>query len=489
LIPVAETPRPTVLTPAVPITDRLLGWAFAPVDIASLVVFRVGFGLIAVWWAIDYVVRGRMRVAYIEPRFHFTFYGFDWVRPWPGGGMYLHFIGLALAAAAIAVGFRYRYAAVAFAAGLTYVFLLDRTNYQNHYYLLVLVSWLLVLLPLHRACSVDAAEGFVSKTSTVPAWMLWLARFHIGLPYFFGGLAKFEADWFAGAPLRQTLAAHDWWPVIGPWFHVEWVVQAFIWGGLLLDLLVVPLLLWRPTRVPAYLACVAFHLLNSQLFSIHIFPWFMIVATTLFFEPDWPRRLLRLPKQERTAVVPVSWRSLSRPTKVGVLLLTAYCLFHSVWPLRHHVYPGPASWTEQGHFFAWRMMLRGKAVGIRYYLTDPETGQTQIPDLRPLLSPVQMTSFARDPEMILHLAHHIADEYRRQFGRDVEVRALVLTTLNGRKPQLQIDPTVDLAKIPRGFHRRDWIMPQTEPLPAEPWTLPIHEWEQHVEIPPLPFMR
>jgi hypothetical protein len=92
--------------------------------------------------------------------------------------------------------------------------------------------------------------------------------------------------------------------------------------------------------------------------------------------------------------------------------------------------------------------------------------------------------------MILHLAHYIADEYRKQFGRDVEVRALVLTSLNGRKPQLQIDPTVDLAKIPRGlFHRRDWIMPQSEPLPDEPWTLPIHEWERHVEIPPLPFMR
>lgn len=460
----------------------------APVDMAGLAIFRIGFGTIALWWALDYLIRGRMVVAYVIPQFHFTYWGFDWIRPWPAGGMYVHFLVLAAAGAAIAAGFLYRYATIIFAAGLTYVFLLDRTNYQNHYYLLVLMSWLLVILPLNRMWSVDASEGLSARSESTPRWMLWLTRFHVGLPYFFGGLAKFEADWFAGAPLRQTLQAHDWWPVIGPLFHQEWVVQCFIWGGLLFDLSVVPLLLWRRTRGFAYLACVVFHLTNSQMFSIHIFPWFMIVATTVFFEPDWPRRLLRLQRRPTGSSAVLGYTGLSQRARIGAVLLGAYCIFHCVWPLRHYVYPGPASWTEQGHFFSWRMMLRGKTVGIRYYITDPLTGQTQLVDPRSVLSPLQIGVFPRDPEMVLHLAHYIASEHRRQFGRDVEVRALVLTSLNGRKPQLQIDPNVDLARIPRGFHARPWILPLTEPLPATPWTVPVAQWEQHVEIPPLTFL-
>jgi vitamin K-dependent gamma-carboxylase len=467
----------------------------APVDAASLAVFRIGFGLIAAWWAIDYVVRGRMQVAYLVPKFHFTYYGFDWIQPWPESGMYLHFLTLALSGIAIAVGFYYRAASILFAIGLTYVFLLDRTNYQNHYYLLVLISWLMTLLPLSRMMSADAVLGITTRIATVPRWMLWLTRFHIGLPYFFGGVAKFEADWFAGAPLRQTLHAHDWWPIIGPLFHVESVVQTFIWGGLLFDVCVVPLLIWKPTRVAAYGLCIVFHLMNSQLFDIHIFPWFMMIATTVFFEPDWPRRFFNLRKLSATSGAAavahdsLQWSDLSRRKKWAAVLLSGYCLFHCVWPLRHHVYPGPASWTEQGHYFSWRMMLRGKNVGFRYFVTDPFTGRTQLIDPRPILSHLQMVSFGRDPEMILHLAHHIADEHRRQFGSEVEVRALILTSLNGRKPQLQIDPNVNLAAIPRGFHSRPWIMPLTEPLPETPWTVPISEWEQHVQIPTLTFLK
>lgn len=466
----------------------VLNRLFEPVDAASLTLFRIGFGAIAVWWAIDYLFRGRMHAVYVAPQFHFTYYGFDWVQPWPGGGMYLHFIALTLFAFCIAAGLLYRWFACLFALGVTYVFLLDRTNYQNHYYLLVLVSWMMVLLPLNRMWSLDAINGRVRSSQSVPRWALWLAQFHVGVPYLFGGLAKFEVDWFAGAPLRQTLQAHDWWPIVGPWFHYEAVVQLFIWGGLLFDLLVVPMLLWRPTRIPAYLLCVFFHLMNSQLFSIHIFPWLMILATTLFFEPDWPRKIFRLPPARIPAAVPVSWASLSQGSRACVLLACLYCTFHCTWPFRHYLYPGRASWTEQGHFFAWRMMLRGKTVALRFYVTDPQTGQTQIPDLRPILSPVQVGVFARDPEMILHLAHYIADLYRNEAELEVEVRALVLTSLNGRKPQLQIDPNVDLAKQPRGFHQRPWIMPEKEPLPAHPWSLPIDQWEQVLDLPPLEFL-
>jgi hypothetical protein len=214
----------------------------------------------------------------------------------------------------------------------------------------------------------------------------------------------------------------------------------------------------------------------------------MIFATTIFFEPDWPQRLLRRGQAVVETVENRSWTSLPRASRLGIALLAAYCLVHVALPFRQHLDSGDPNWTERGQHFAWRMMLRVKDSALRYYLTDAETGVTGTADLRRFVNLEQLSKSSRDPEMILHLAHHLALEYRRATGRDVEVRALVLTTLNGRKPELLIDPNVDLAKEPRGFYRRPWIMPQREPLRDVAWSAPITQWERYVEIPRLSFL-
>lgn len=176
---------------------------------------------------------------------------------------------------------------------------------------------------------------------------------------------------------------------------------------------------------------------------------------------------------------------LARSATIGIL---AYCLFHILWPLRHWTYNGNTGWTEQGHYFSWRMMLRGKTVGLRYFLTDTETGMNQQADIRQFLNPEQEVKFARDPEMILDLARGLAAESLRRTGKRMEVRALVLASLNGRKPQLLIDPAVDLADQPSFAIHRSWIIPLHEPLRKEPWTVPLNEWENHVDLPNPPFL-
>ena len=133
-------------------------------------------------------------------------------------------------------------------------------------------------------------------------------------------------------------------------------------------------------------------------------------------------------------------------------------------------------------------MLRGKTVGLRYYLTDPETGMTQQADIRDFLNLEQQIKFAKDPKMILDLAHGLAAESLRRTGKPTEVRALVLASLTGRKPQLLIDPAVDLAAQPKVALHRPWIVPLHEPLRNEPWTVPLNEWEHHVDLPELPFL-
>src|SRR5436190_7133025 len=64
--------------------------------------------------------------------------------------------------------------------------------------------------------------------------------------------------------------------------------------SLIFDLLVVPFLLNRKTRLPAFIIAIVFHLINAKIFEIGIFPWLMIALTTIYFSPDWFRRSINL---------------------------------------------------------------------------------------------------------------------------------------------------------------------------------------------------
>lgn len=466
--------------------DRLLTVLNQPVDIASLIVFRIGFGLVTFWWAIDYLWRGQVTALYIFPRFHLTYWCLDWIRPWPGDGPRWHFVALALLAICIAIGFAYRYTTILFALAFSIFFCWDRTNYQNHYYLLLLLSWMLVLLPLNRAVSVDSLISPQIASDTIPRWMLWLVRFHIAIPYVYGGVAKLQSEWLAGAGLHGFLMTKRDWFLIGPWLSSPSGAVTLAWGGTLFDLAIVPLLFWKWTRIPAVVLTIVFHLANHFLFSIHIFPWFMLMATTIFFDPTWPRRRLQGTKIGPAAEKPLRWSDLSWAGRTGLLAMVIYLGTQITIPLRSHFFAGDVGWHERGHYFSWRMMLRTKQNAIRVYMTDPVTHDTWNVDLRGDLHENQIWRCATDPEMLLHLAHLLRDDYHSRTGRIPEVRILALTCYNGRKPQLLIDPTTDLANEPRGFHQRSWIMPQREPIPAVPWNRPIREWQQFVSLPPLP---
>jgi len=270
---------------------------FSPIDISILVYFRIIFGAIMFWqvlrffqhdlFGIDWITR-----YWIAPTFHFTYYGFDWIRPWPGDLMYVHFIGLGILAICILVGFKYRISTTLFFLGFTYMFLLEEARYLNHFYLIIWISFLMIFVPANRAFSIDALRNSSLRTDTVSSWSLWLLRAQIGIVYFFGGIAKLNSDWLRGEPLRMWLEWRTGFPLLGQFFREEWMVYFLSYSSLLVDLLVVPFLLWKKSRWYAFSIVTIFHIMNFQLFSIGIFPWFMIFATLLFFSPNWPRRIV-----------------------------------------------------------------------------------------------------------------------------------------------------------------------------------------------------
>ena len=439
---------------------------FARVDIASLACFRIAFGALMAWEVTRYFSRGWIRAYYVWPAFHFKYYGFEWVEPWPAPGMELHFAALGGLALCLMVGLFYRLAATLFFLGFAYVFLLDQAYYLNHFYLIVLLSLLLAFVPAHRALSLDAWRRPHLAAATAPAWALWLLRSQVGIPYFYGGLAKLNDDWLRAEPMRGWLAKHTATalPLIGQFLVTEWAPYLFAYGGLAFDLAVVPALLWRRTRLFAFAMAVVFHGLNALLFHIGVFPWLMIAATTLFFPPEWPRRFgLPLARPE-PAPTPAPAGLLPRQ-RAGLAVLGSYLAVQLLFPLRHLLYPGNVSWTEEGHRFSWHMKLRDKDTEALFEIRDLDTGTTRRVSPQERLSRRQAEEMPDRPDMILQFAHHLAAEERRQGHANVEVRARVMASLNGRPPQPLVDPEVDLAREPRTLLPARWIVPLRESLP------------------------
>jgi hypothetical protein len=440
------------MTDRSPRLTQFVGRLFAPVDVASLVYFRVLFGGIMLWEVWRYFDHDWIRRYWITPTFHFTYYGFGWVRPWPGHGMYLHFFALGVLALFILLGFCYRISAILFFFGFTYTFLLEQARYLNHFYFVCLLSFLMMFTPAHRAASLDVFRRPDRRGDTVPAWSLWLLRAQVGIVYFYGGLAKINADWLRGEPLRDWLAERTHFPLIGRFFTEEWMVYFFAYGGLLFDLLIVPLLLWKRTRVVAFCLAIFFNVINARLFEIGIFPWFMLAGSALFFEPDWPRHFFKLDSGPLHDPVVTAHRQ-----RLILLGIGLYLAVQLLLPLRHHFYPGAVSWTEEGHLWSWHMKLRDKSGTAQFFVTNAnQTGQV---NLRDYLDRRQIEKMSTRPDMILQFAHHLAADQMKKEGQPVVVRARVFVSLNGRKPQRLIDPTVNLAATPRDLWPAPWIVP------------------------------
>lgn len=451
---------------------RLLTALFAPVDIAALVYVRIVFGAVMLWQLWTYASLGWIADYYVDSSLNFTYLGFGWVRPWPGIGMYLHFAVLAVCAVGILFGAWYRLSAVLFTLGYAYVFLLEKTTYNNHYYLIILLGLLLAVVPAHRAFSIDARRRPALRSATAPGWTLWSLRAVVALPYLFGGIAKFHPHWLQGEPMRLWLADEaPYYPLLGQWFTTEWAPYLFSWGGLLFDLLIVPALLWRRTRVLAFGAAVLFHVGNAWLFPIGVFPPLMIALTALFFPPSWPRQLgLMGPAPggagPRSPSPPMSWRALSATRRLTVAGLALFFAVQVLAPLRHHVIAGDSAWTEEGAYFAWHMRLHDKWGVAIFHVTDPATGErwTVDPTTDPDVTEWQLGDVESQPDVILQFAHHLAARARAEGRGQVEVRADVRAALDGRPLQPLIDPTVDLAAQPRLlFGPVDWLLPFAEP--------------------------
>lgn len=463
--------------------DSMTPWwrrLWDPCDVASVAFFRIAFAGIMVWHVARFLSNNWVEYYYVDSRHHLKYFGFEWVEPMMyGGAMRQMFYLMGFAAVGVGLGLFYRLSAITLFVTYTYSFLAEAALFQNHYYMMSLIAFLLVLIPAHRSFSLDALIFPENASPFIPNWCRWVLMLMVALPYVYGGIAKIDGDWLRAMPVGFWISEKSHLPVIGPYLTEHWVAWVVSYAGLILDLAIVPLLMWRKTRIPAYIVIVLFHVMNAALFNIDVFPWMMILLTTIFFAPDWPRRLLRLkPAQAETGEPPsrTFWQ------KASLSVVGLFVVWQLVFPLRHWAYPGNPSWTEEGHQFAWRMMLRHKEVFIRFYATDGEKDETvQIPFDR-MLNAKQLGEMAISPDQIVATADYFYDVARKVRMKDVSIRAVVIASLNGRKPQLMIDPDLDLLTVNRQWGHQPWIKELEEPFRSEPWDVPSADWPEVLGI-------
>ena len=440
-----------------------------PLDIAALAVFRILFGTLMCVGTLRFMACDWIELFYVEPTFHFKYWGFEWVHV-PGElGLYLLYTGIALSAALVALGAFYRIAIIAFWCLFTYAELMDVTYYLNHYYFVSLLALILCFLSPHRAWSVDAWRKPALRVSHLPAWQTWWLRFQVALLYFYAGLAKFETDWLLHAqPLNIWLPPLGGMPLLGPFLEMPWVHYAFSWFAFLFDTTIIAFMLNRRTRPYAFAVVLIFHLFTHLFFNIGIFPLIMVFAVLVFFDPDWPRKIWAVIARsehreitERATQLSSGWKPASA---LFALAVFSFCLFQFLMPLRHWAYPGSVLWNEEGMRFSWRVMLREKSGSLQYRVVDAQ-GKTTIVTPLEYLNELQYREMVGQPDLILQLAHHIRDDYNARDLGPVQVYADALVSLNGRAAQPMIKPQVDLAQVRNGLAPADWITdaPNTPP--------------------------
>lgn len=441
------------------ITAPLLARLNAPRDGAGLGAFRLLFGALLCFSVARFWSYGWIDELYVRPVFHFTYFGFGWVRPWPAPGMYVHFAVMALAAACLCAGIASRLSAAAFFLTFTYAELLEKASYLNHYYFVSLVTLLLATMPCGAELSVDAwlrrRRGQAALVTR--AWCYGVLRAQLAILYFFAGLAKLNADWLLSAePLGTWLALHADAPLIGPWLASREAAYVASYAGAAFDLTIPIWLSFRRTRPWAYGVGMLFHLSVWLLFPIGVFSWVMMVATTIFFDPSWPRRFS---SRDASAAPGAGATGRGGLGRAGLAALSLYLLLQVSVPLRFLVYPGQVNWHEQGFRFAWRVMLVEKAGQVEFTVLTGDDDRRYVVYPRELLTPLQYKMMSTQPDMIQQFARHLKQTYQARGHERVRVYADAWASLNGRPRQRLVDPSVDLASEPWSLTPKRWIVP------------------------------
>ena len=429
-------------------------------DPAPLAVFRICFGIMMAISIIRFWLYGWIDLLYLNPKFHFKYYGFEWVEV-HGSLTYLIFSLCLVSSILVTLGYRYKLSIVTFFITFTYIELMDKTTYLNHYYLVSSISFLMIFLPCNSYFSIDS-----KSKNKIPKWTIDSLKLLIVLVYLYAGLAKINSDWLINAqPLKIWLKTKYSIPLIGEsLLQKEFSYYLFSWGGMLYDISIPFLLLFKRTRVFAFIMVIIFHILTRILFPpIGMFPYIMIFSCIIFFDSSFHKKIIEFfksfPKEKNNILEDYKSIKSTNKNKISLFFISIFFIFHFLVPLRSAFYPGELFWNEQGYRFSWRVMLIEKTGYTTFKIVDKTNGKFIKVNNSDYLTMFQEKQMSFQPDMIHEFAQFLGDTYKQKGYSNIAVFAESYVTLNGRPSKQFIDPNFNLYKENISLKNKKWITP------------------------------
>ena len=433
----------------------MIKFLYKHIDNSALIVFRICFGFLIFMESAGSMMTGWLKRTLIEPQFTFNFIGFEFLQPLPGNWMYLYFSIMALCGIMVMIGFKYRWAMLSFGVMWACVYLMQKSSYNNHYYFLMLLNGFMLILPAHRYASVDVRLNPQLKAISMPNWCRWIFIIQLFILYTYASIAKIYPDWLDTTVPELLMRRKQDYPIVGDLLQQKFMHYMIAYGGILFDGLIIPALLWKRTRKYAFFISIFFHLFNSFVFQVGIFPYLSLAFCLFFFEPDTIRRIFLRKKplySDAQVQIPKNYR-------VYVSLFSIYFLIQIALPLRHHLIEDDVLWTEEGHRLSWRMMLRAKGGSTTFRVVNKNTNETTLVKFEDYLSKKQERTVSSKPDVMWQFAQRLKKTYAEK-GQDVAVYVTAYVSVNGRRGEMLIDPKVDLANEEWShFKHHDWILP------------------------------
>jgi hypothetical protein len=362
--------------------------------------------------------------------FHYPYLSF--IEAYSHGLIYSLTTVALIAAALLALGFWARTAAAVFGLTFGYLFLIDMSFYNNHYYLWCLFCFLFALNKDTGLSALQLWRGQREKLISIAAYLPFALL--ISIVYFYGGAVKINADWLEGYPMRLLAAARKW-----PSPDFTGIFMSY--AGILFDTSIA-FLLWR--RVKAWwllLPYFGFHLSNYFIFNIGEFPIVMLAALLVYI----PINQLNMPS---------IWAAAKTDIKgVRKNILIIFFAFQLIFPLRSLLVAGNVAWHRQGYFFSWRMMLNSQeAAYFQFMVQIPDKDIQYWVEFEKLLTYRQFCDTYHEPYFIWLLAQKLkADAQHKYQVANVKVFAKAMVSLNQHAPQPLIDKEIDLTTVDYSF--------------------------------------
>lgn len=436
--------------------DRIQSSLSRPVDNTTLILFRVFFGFLMICECWGAIALGWVGETFVDVRHTFSFFGFEWTDILLGRPMYAYYAIMGLLSAAVMLGYRYRWSMALLSLMWALSYFMQKSHYNNHYYLVVLISAWMIFMPAHRWWSLDVKSGRTRADLSCPKWVMLYFQWQIAIVYFFAAIAKIYPDWLAGRPIQIWMQHKTHYPIIGKLLEQDWMAYVIAYGGIAYDGLIIPLLIWPRTRIFAIGISLVFHLFNSAVFQVGIFPYFALVLALFYFPPDQIRKWF----WKKKPVADLSMINEKTVSPVFSWFFIGYFIIQIILPLRHHFIPGNVLWDEAGHRLSWRMMLRSKSAWCRYTIIDDD-GKSQIITPRKFLAQHQLIDAASKPDMIYRSLDYLKEYLAEKGVRATTIYCDCKQSINGRPYVPLVDPEYNMMDAEWNYWgRQEWIAPE-----------------------------